>query len=112
MTYELDLDVLRRKLSKAQLQKEKIEPPITEPGEEPSKRVKYLIENVLTPLFAGEEVHSADLDFRQFDRLDINELYDYYMNHYYNGESDWQRLRNVYLLCKKAESLTAPVCFI
>ena len=112
MTYELDLDVLRRKLSRAHLQKEKIEHPSAEHGEEPSKRVKYLIENVLTPLFVGEDVHSADLDFERFDRLDIDELYDYYIEHFYDGSSDWQSLRNVYMLCRKAESLTAPVCFI
>jgi hypothetical protein len=87
-------------------------PPVQEECEKPSERVQYLIDHVLIPLFNGEKVHSADLDFKQFDWLDINELYDYYMNHYYHGESDWQKLRKVYKLCKNAESLTKAVSFI
>lgn len=112
MTYELDLDLLRKKLARARLQKEPIIPsdPVSE--EEPSERVKYLIDNVLTPLFKGEKVHSADLDFNKFDWVDINELYDYYMNHFYRGESDWQKLRTVYKQCVRAEALTQSISFI
>lgn len=112
MTYELDLDQLRKKLSRARLQKNPPVPPVREEIEEPSERVQYLIDHVLIPLFNGEKVHSADLDFKRFDWLDIDELYDYYMNYYYNGESDWQKLRKVYKLCKNAESLTTSVSFI
>ena len=112
MTYELDLDLLRKKLSRARLEKSPPVPPVQEEYEKPSERVQYLIDHVLIPLFNGEKVHSADLDFKQFDWVDINELYDYYMNHYYHGESDWQKLRNVYKLCKNAESLTSSVSFI
>ena len=111
MTYDLDLDLLRKKLSRARLHKEPIKTP-SEQTEEPSERVKYLIDNVLTPLFAGEQIHSADLDFTKFDWLDIDELYDYYMNHYYNGESDWQKLRKVYTLCRDSKSLTTAISFI
>ena len=85
MTYELDLDLLRKKLSRARLEKSPPKPPTQEEEEKPSERVQYLIDHVLIPLFNGEKVHSADLDFKQFDWVDINELYDYYMNHYYHG---------------------------
>lgn len=112
MRYELDLDLLRRKLSRARLQRENPKYLIKQPQGELAESLSYLIENVLKPLFAGEQIHSSDLDFNAFDGGDITDLYDFYMEHYYDGTSDWQRLGTVYNLCKNAVPLTNTVSFI
>ena len=112
MNYELDLDLLRRKLSRARLQRENPKYLIKQPEGELAESLSYLIENVLKPLFAGEQIHSSDLDFNAFDSGDITDLLDYYMEHYYDGTSDWQRLGKVYNLCKSAVPLTNTVSFI
>ncbi len=112
MTYEVDLDLLRKKLSRARLQKEEPKYLIKQPEGELTESLSYLVENVMKPLFNGERVHSADLDFSAFDQGDITDLYDYYMEHYYDGTSDWQRLGAVYTRCKYAKPLTNSVTFI
>ena len=55
---------------------------------------------MLKPLFAEQEIHSADLDFNAFDQGDITDLYDYYEEYYYDGTSDWKLLGTVYKACK------------
>ncbi len=112
MTYEIDLDLLRKKLSRARLQREEPKYLIKQPEGELTESLSYLVENVMKPLFNGERVHSADLDFNAFDGEDITELYDYYMEHYYDGTSDWQRLSAVYNICKSAIPLTSGVSFV
>lgn len=112
MTYELDLNLLRKKLSRARLQREEPRYLIKEPEGELTESLSYLVENVLKPLFAGRKIHSADLDFNAFDQGDITDLLDYYMEYYYDETSDWQRLGNVYDLCKNAKPLTSTVAFI
>ena len=79
MTYELDLNLLRKKLSRARLQREEPRYLIKEPEGELTESLSYLVENVLKPLFAGRKIHSADLDFNAFDQGDITDLLDYYM---------------------------------
>lgn len=112
MTYELDLDLLRKKLSRARLQREEPRYLIKKPEIEQDNSLAYLIENVLNPLLNGEKVHSADLDFGAFDCLDISNLYDFYMEHYYDGTRDWLQLQTVYVACKNAVPLVQPVAFI
>lgn len=112
MTYELDLDLLRKKLSRARLQREEPKYLIKQPEGELTESLSYLVENVLKPLFAGRNIHSADLDFNAFDQGDITDLLDYYMEHYHDGTSDWQRLNTVYNSCKYAKPLTSTVAFI
>lgn len=112
MTYTLDLDLLRKKLSRARLQKEEPKYLIKQPEGELTESLDYLVKNVLKPLFAGEQIHSSDIDFNAFDQGDITELCDYYIEHYYDGSSDWQRLGKVYNLCKCAAPLTNTVSFI
>lgn len=112
MTYELDLNLLRKKLSRARLQREEPRYLIKEPEGELTESLSYLVENVLKPLFAGRKIHSADLDFNAFDQGDITDLLDYYMEHYYDETSDWQLLSTIYHFCKKAVPLTSAVSFI
>lgn len=112
MTYKLDLDLLRKKLSRAHLQKEKPKYLIKQPEGELTESLSYLVENVLKPLFNGQNIHSADLDFNAFDQGDITDLLDYYMEYYYDGTTDWQRLGTLYNLCKSANPLTNTVAFI
>lgn len=112
MTYELDLDLLRKKLSRARLQKEEPKYLIKQPEGELTESLNYLVENVLRPLFADQKIHSADLDFSAFDGEDISELYDYYLEHYCDGTSDWQRLGTIYHICKNAVPLTSDISFI
>ena len=68
MTYVLDLDLLRKKLSVARLQREKPKHLIKQPEGELTEGLSYLVENVLKPLFAEQKIHSADLDFNAFDQ--------------------------------------------
>lgn len=112
MRYELDLDLLRRKLSRARLQRENPKYLIKQPEGELTESLGYLVENVLKPLFAGHNIHSSDLDFNAFDQGDITDLLDYYMEYYHDGTSDWQRLSTVYNNCKYAKPLTSTVAFI
>ncbi len=112
MTYELDLDLLRKKLSRARLQREEPKYLIKQPEGELTESLDYLVKNVLRPLFAGEPIHSSELDFNAFNIEDLPDLYDYYIEHYYDGSSDWQRLGKVYNLCKQAAPLTSVVSFI
>ena len=112
MTYTLDLDLLRKKLSRARLQREEPKYLIKQPEGELTESLSYLVENVMKPLLDGEQIHSADIDFDAFDDGDVTDLLDYYMEHYYDGTSDWQRLSVVYNLCKKAVPLTNSVSFI
>lgn len=112
MTYVLDLDQLRKKLSGAHLQREKPKYLIKQPEGELTEGLSYLVENVLKPLFAEQEIHSADLDFNAFDQGDITDLYDYYYEYYYDGTSDWKLLGTVYKACKYARPLTSTVTFI
>jgi len=112
MTYELDLDLLRKKLSRARLQKETPKYLIKQPEGDLTESLSYLVENVMKPLLDGNNIHSADIDFNAFDDGDITDLLDYYMEHYYDGTSDWQLLSTVYNLCKKAVPLTSIVSFI
>ena len=112
MGYELDLDLLRKKLSRARLQKEEPQYLIKKPESVQDESLTYLIENVLNPLLNGEKVHSADLDLGAFDCLDISNLYDFYMDHYYDETQDWLKLKRVYVACKNAVPLVQPVAFI
>ena len=112
MTYTLDLDLLRKKLSRARLQKEQPKHLLKQPEGELTESLDYLVKNVLKPLFAGEPIHSSELDFNAFNIEDLPDLYDYYIEHYYDGSSDWKRLSTIYNLCKSATALTHTVAFI
>ena len=112
MTYTLDLDLLRKKLSRARLQREEPKYLIKQPDGELTESLDYLIKNVLRPLFAGKPIHSSELDFNAFHHGDLSDLYDHYVEHYYDSSSDWKRLSTVYNLCKCATPLTNTVSFI
>lgn len=112
MTYTLDLDLLRKKLSRARLQREEPKYLIRQPEGDLTESLGYLVDNVLKPLMNGYNIHSADLDFNAFDEGDITDLLDYYMEHYHDGTTDWQRLGTVYNLCRLATPLTSNVTFI
>ena len=112
MGYSLDLDVLRKKLSRAKILKESPEYLLKEPPAEIPKGLQYLIQNVLNPLSCGQRVHSGDIDFSCFNDNDVVDLYDYYMDHFFDGTKDWYALKTVYTTCKNAVSQSTSVCFI
>lgn len=112
MAVTLDTDLLRKKLGRARLSKENPSDNRKDPLPELSKGLKYLIENVLDPMSYGDPVHSGNLDFTKFDDFDLADLYDYYMEHCYDGSKDWYRLKAVYTTCRSAASQTAPISFL
>lgn len=112
MAVVLDIDLLRKKLGRARLSKDNPTTYRRNPLPELSRGLIYLIENVLDPMSHGEQVYSCDLDFTKFDDGDLADLYDYYMEHCYDGSKDWYRLKAVYTACRNAASQTAPISFL
>lgn len=112
MGYVLDLDVLRKKLSRATIRKDVPKYLLKDPPVEISENLQYLVDNVLNPLSNGQQVHSADIDFSRFNRNDLVDLYDYYMEHFFDGTREWYNLKNVYTVCKNSEAQTVPVNFL
>ena len=112
MAVTLDTGLLRKKLGRARLSKENTSGNRKNSLPELSTGLKYLIENVLDPMSYGDPVHSNNLDFSQFDDGDLADLYDYYMEHCYDGSKDWYRLKAVYTACRRAASQTVPISFL
>lgn len=112
MALTVDTDLLRKKLGRARIRKDPPTDNRKDPPPELSKGLQYLIDNVLDPLSEGEPVHSANLDFEQFNEGDLEDLYYYYMDTCYDGTKDWYKLKSVYSACIKAESQTAPIQFL
>ena len=112
MAVTLNPDLLCENLKKAQKRDISSNGSLKDPPPEPSKGLQYLIENVMEPMSDGIPVHSASLDFSQFNESDLEDLYYYYMDIYYDGTKDWYNLKTVYAVCMKATSQTAPIQFL
>ena len=112
MALVLDTGILRENLCKAKEREIPADYNLKESLLEVSKGLRYLVENVLDPLSEDRPVHSANLDFSQFNENDLADLYDYYMEVCFDGTKDWYSLKAVYKGCLQAEAQTAPVQFL
>lgn len=74
--------------------------------------VKYLYEQVLTPLLEYRSVATGDLDMEQFTREDIMDIFDYYNDNLTSNSKDFSQLRRIYSGCKETKPQQASVTFI
>lgn len=112
MSCIIDIGVFKENLSKAKQRNDVSEYMLKEPPEDLPDNLRYLIDNILDPLRQDQNVHTGDIDFSKFNRNDIADLYDYYIEHIYDGTADWYKLKSVYDVCKKTASQSVPVRYI
>ena len=112
MGYKIDTNTLIKKLSRAK--KHKLPPQTKERTLSFSKSdgLNYLIENVLIPLTNGNTVHTRDLDSSKFDKSDLEDMYYFYMDNYYDGTREWYMLKNIHDSCVKAVAQNIAINFI
>lgn len=107
----VNTDVLRKKLSRAKIQREpiviKVEPPYNN-----TEELNYLIENVFKPLINGEQVHTAGLDFTRFENEDIAMLNEYYYKYFHDNSSDWKKLKQIFTVCNNSFPNTSNINFL
>lgn len=81
-------------------------------GELNRSGVRYLYEQVLTPLLENRSVNTDDLDMEQFDREDIMDIFDYYNENFTSNSEEFSKLRLIYSQYKETKPHQAPVYFL
>lgn len=81
-------------------------------GELNRRGVRYLYEQVLTPLLEYRSVSTEDLDMEQFDREDIMDIFDYYNDNLTSHSREFSKLRRFYNQCKETKPQQASVTFL
>lgn len=77
-----------------------------------SSGMEYLCENVLVPMLKGKTVNSSNLDFTQFERQDIVDLWNTYIDTLSYEAKDRKTLEGIYKILNKAVPNTCAVVYI
>lgn len=112
MSYNINTDILIKELSCANEYKLPTEIKVTTPSYSITEGLNFLIDNVLIPLTNGNTVHTRDLDSSKFDKNDLEDMYYFYMENYYDGTREWYMLKNIHDICVKAVAQNIAINFI
>ena len=77
-----------------------------------SSGMKYLCDNVLVPMMKGKTVDSSDLDFTQFERQDLYNLWNTYLDTLSYNSHYRKTLEGIYKILKSAVPNACTVGFV
>ncbi len=73
---------------------------------------QYLYENVLMPLMKDQTVRSNELDMGQFDRGDLDDLYNFFEDQFGNRSEELSKLHRIFSACSASAPQRTNVGFI
>ena len=111
MSQTISVSSLLAQLKNAEDESERFHDPLKQ-GELDRSGVRYLYEQVLTPLLEYHSVNTAELDMERFDKEDIKYIYDYYYNNLTDNSREFLKLRQIYSQCKATKPQRSPVVYL